>query len=406
LIRDSVSSVLCALCASVVFLCSVARADELPASTPEAEGMSSDELVQLTTWIRDNPTAPVFSILISKNGKLVYELYTSSGRDEAHYLMSVTKSVLSALIGIAIERHLLPGTEAPIAALLPRAWFASDTELARFQKLTLKQVMGMQGLDAPDQPGVRTEKDLARYAKFWNAPNRVVVALTQPLFAGAFQYNDSTPALAGAALQWAAKKSTLAFAEENLFGPMGFRNYEWMHQDGVGMDNAGYGLRLRPVDMHKLGLLFLDGGAWHGRQLVPRAWVERSFQPWNKSKPDSAQLDYGWFWWHHDYGAGWNSHSAIGWKGQRIAVFPEQKMVVTMTGCIEDSSERAMFDDLVTKILMPSVKRGPTSKDPGALPKLLGQVRAGTPRFGDFIEYRMVPSVTPKMPRKPFVLQR
>lgn len=386
--------------------CASVHAAELETSSPESQGIRSDELVKLTRWIRDNPSFPVFSILISRNGKLVYELYTSSiDKDDAHYLMSVTKSVLSALVGIAIDKHLLRGSDTPVNELLPRALFASDADYSRFHALTLKQVLAMSAVDAPDPPRRRDAESVARYQKFWFAPNRLKVVLQQPLLKGGFQYNDSTPTIAGGALQYAVKESALQFAEETLFRPMGFRNYEWMHQDASGMDNAGYGLRLRPIDMQKLGLLYLNHGRWQDKHLVSKEWVDRSFQPWNRSAPEREQPDYGWFWWAYYYGPGWTAHVANGWKGQRIAVIPDQEIVITMTACIEDGSEKEFFDQLITKVVMPAVQHGADHKTdvkPGELAALLEQVHRGPARYSDFIEYRMVPSATQKQTRKPF----
>jgi CubicO group peptidase (beta-lactamase class C family) len=380
-------------------------ATELEATAPEAQGMSRAPMVQLTRWIRDTPI-PLFSLLISRHGKLVYELYTSSvDRDDAHYLMSVTKTVVSALVGIAIDRHLLPGPDATVGDLLPRELFPSDDDAARFRGVTLRQVMGMQGLDAPDPPRDKSPEALARYHRFWTSPSRLRFVLGEPLLGHGFQYNDATPTLATGVLQYATGKTVLEFAEETLFGPMGFRNEEWLHQDASGLDNGGYGLRLRPVDMQKLGLLYLHHGVWNGRQLVSADWVTRSFEPWNRSRPDAAQPDYGWFWWAYDFGPRWSAHVANGWKGQRIAVFPDQDIVLTMTACIEDGSEHALFEELVKKVLIPSVTEGMASgppKDPGELAALLEEVHGGMPRLGDWIEYRMVPSAAPKTKRRPF----
>ncbi len=364
--------------------------------------MASAPFIQLTRWIHDHPQFPIFSILVSRNGKLVYELYTSSlGRQQAHYQMSVTKSVLSALVGIAVDRHLMKGPDASVSESLPRSLFASDADFARFQKVTLKQVMGMSGIDAPDPPRKRDAESVARYQRFWWAPNRVSNALQQPILDGAFQYNDSTPTLAAGALQYATGKSALAFAEENLFGPMGFRNYEWLHQDAAGMDNGGYGLRLRPIDMQKFGILYLSNGIWKGRQLISKEWVSRSFEPWNRSDPAQEKPDYGWFWWTYYFAPGWAAHVANGWKGQRIAVIPEQNLVVTMTGCIEEG-EAELFLALITKTVMPSVQSAAIKgQDEQPLNQQLEQTRRGPSRMGDFIEYRMVPSIDHKQQRKP-----
>ena len=360
--------------------------------------MREDELVKLTKWIVETPSFPVFSILVSRNGKLVYELYTSGiVRDDAHYMMSVTKSVLSTLIGIAAEHGKLARPESSIVDMLPASVFASDAERERLRPLTLMRVMGMSGLDAPDPPRDSSAEATARCRPSGAAPNRLVAALRAPVLAEGFQYNDSTPTLAVGALEYAVHETALEFAEQALFGPLRFRNYEWMHEDAAGIDNAGYGLRLRPVDMQKLGIVFLDHGAFEGKEVVPRAWVERSFQAWNKSKPDKPAPDYGWFWWHYDFGPRWSALVANGWKGQRIAVFPDQRIVLTRPRASRRRvrSTRSSLE-LVTKVLKPSVENGANqTHDPG-LDDLVRRAQSGPSRFSDFIQFRMVPSKAPK----------
>jgi CubicO group peptidase (beta-lactamase class C family) len=175
-----------------------------------------------------------------------------------------------------------------------------------------------------------------------------------------------------------------------------------MHQDPSGLDNGGYGLRLRPIDMLKLGLLYLNNGVWKGRQLISKEWIGRSFEPWIRSKPNSEKPDYGWFWWTAYFAPGWTTHFANGWKGQRIAVIPEQNMVVVMTGCIEDG-EFDFFAQLINRVMAPSVRHTPVpgvSGDAKTLAALLTEVRREAPRLSDFIEYRMVPSIAPKAQRR------
>ena len=383
--------------------------DDVAAGAPEDEGLDGRTMIALTEWIRDH-RIPIFSFLISRNGRLVYELYTSSlTRNHAHYQMSATKSVVSALVGVAIDRQLISGPNAPITETLPRHLFASDTDVARFRSMTVRHVLGMSALDAPDPPRVTTPEAVARHLKFRLAPNRVKFALEQPVLATpgrAYQYNDVTPALAVGLIQYATGRSALEFAEDSLFGPMGFRNYEWMHQDPSGIDLGGFGLRLRPVDMQKFGVLYLNGGVWRGTALISRGWVERSFLPWNRSRPDARELDYGWFWWTYDGRSGWTAHAAIGWKGQRIAVLPRQKLVVTMTACIEDGSESRVFNDLIDRFVVPSVRgSAPRHGDPATqarLTALLEEVRTGPSRIVAGIEDRMIPSVSPKGRRVPF----
>jgi CubicO group peptidase (beta-lactamase class C family) len=340
----------------------------------------------------------------------VYELYTSSlTRDHAHYQMSVTKSVVSALVGIAIDRGLLSGPNAPITEILPPQLFRSDADVARFRSVTIHHVLGMSALDAPDPPRVTTPEAVARHQRFRTAPNRLKFALEQPLLATPgrdYQYNDVTPMLAVGVLQYAARTTALDFAEEALFRPLGFRNYEWMHQDRSGIDLGGFGLRLRPIDMQKFGVLYLNGGTWRGHSLISRGWIERSFIPWNRSRPDGREPDYGWFWWRYASRSGWTAHIANGWKGQRIAVLPRQKIVVTMTGCIEDRSPNVVFNDLLDRFVVASVRGdGPLRHDTAArsrLDALLEDVRTGPSRIAATTEERMVPSISLKDRRVSF----
>jgi len=267
----------------------------------------------------------------------------------------------------------------------------------------------MSALDAPDPPRVTTPEATARHLRFRTAPNRLKFALEQPLLASpghAYQYNDVTPMLAVGLVQYAAGTTALGFAEDTLFGPMQFRNYEWMHQDRSGLDLGGFGLRLRPIDMQKFGVLYLSGGMWRGRALISREWVERSFSAWNRSRPAARDPDYGWFWWAYANRSGWTANAAIGWKGQRIAVLPRQRLVVTMTASIEDGSENSVFNDLVDRFVIPAV-HGDASLRPAPasrsrLDALLEEVRTGPSRIAAGLENRMIPSISPKDRRVPF----
>lgn len=370
--------------------------------------MDTAGLLALTDWVEHGP--PILSLLISRNGKLVYEFYTSGiDRDQAHYVMSVTKSVVSALVGIAIDEKLLPAPDAAVTKVLPRRLFASDLDFSRFSRLTLRQVLGMAALDSPVPPHDESETAAKRQQAFLSAPNRVAFALQQPLLPespGAFQYNDITPMLAIGMLQYASGTSALEFAQQHLFGHLGFRNVEWMHQDATGFDNGGYGLRLRPIDMQKLGVLYLRRGSWEGRQLLAKSWIDQSFTPWNRSRPEFAAPNYGCFWWTRR-DAKWLRHEANGWRGQRIAVIPEPGLVVTMTACIVDGTEEQVFGKILDELLPEAV--GNTSgaslpAAPAAQKKLQARQKEalGWQRLGAGVEPRMVPSVATKESRVPF----
>jgi CubicO group peptidase (beta-lactamase class C family) len=372
--------------------------DDTPVGIPEDEGLDSRRLIALSEWMRDEKV-PIFSVLISRNGRLVYEQYTSSlTRDQAHYMMSVTKSVLSALVGVAIDRHLIRGAEASITDSLPQKLFASDADLARFRPITVRDVLGMSVLDAVDPPRVRTPEAMARANKYQTARNRLRFTLQLPLLPSPgkdYQYNDYNPALAGGVVQYATGKGLFEWGDEVLFAPMGFKNHEWMHQDPSGLDMGGYGFRMRPLDMQKFGLLYLNGGIWRGRQLISRSWVEQSFSPWNSTSAAARAPDYGWFWWRSNK---WNAHYANGFKGQRIFVFPRQRMLVTITACVEGDSG-PITNEVIERFVLPSIKADfPIVGDPAVqarLRKVNEEVRTA-PAWFSVAEDRMKPSVERK----------
>lgn len=380
---------------------------------PEQVGLDSARLVGLAEWIRDTPV-PIFSLLVSRDGRLVFEAYTSDlDREQAHYLMSVTKTVTGGLVGVAIDRGLLPGPHTAVTKALPHGLFASDADIERFRRLTIAQVLDMTALDALVPPHDDSAAARQRQEAFWSAENRVAFALTQPLLSGAgtFQYNDVTPMLATGLVQYAAGTTAFEFAQEHLFGPMGFRNAEWMHQDRSGVDLGGYGLRLRPIDMQKLGVLYLRRGVWEGRRLLSKSWVERSFTPSVRTSSEVTEPNYGTYWWTRRDGTRWTRHEADGWKGQRIAVIPGAELVVTMTACIEDGSEAEVFTRILRDHIEPAVenRRGaavrPSPKAHARLLEVLEELR-GCQRIDPSIEERMVPSARSKEQRRPFTEAR
>jgi CubicO group peptidase (beta-lactamase class C family) len=140
----------------------------------------------------------------------------------------------------------------------------------------------MSALDAQLAPHQNTPEAKERLVRFFNSPDRVAFALGQnvlPRPGVDFQYTDVTPQLIVGVVQYATKRTLYDFAEANLFGPMQFENAEWMHEDAAAFDNGSYGLRLRPVDMQKFGILYLNEGCWEGRRLISSAWVKTSFTP-------------------------------------------------------------------------------------------------------------------------------
>jgi CubicO group peptidase (beta-lactamase class C family) len=373
---------------------------------PADEGVDEEKLYELAKYIRDERKLPIFSLLISRNGKVIFELYTG-GIDPgaSHYLMSVTKSMLSTLIGVAIDKGILPSEDKPLSQVLPNEAFKNKRHQAKFDTVNLMNVMEMSALDAPVPPHDNSSRAAARGAGFFSSKNRLEFSLEEDLLKSPgfeHQYNDITPALASGALSYASGKSAFDFAREHLFEPLGFRNAEWMHQDETGIDMGGYGLRLRPIDMQKWGVLFLNSGLWDGKRIISDGRVSKSATP--SIAAGSREPNYGWFWWRQNYGTPLVFQEANGWKGQRLAINHDKQIVVSMTACIEGDREHEFFAKIIRDYVVPSIDPQSGPKKNNALGDALMKLRKSRPRYSSSMEERMIPSIEPKERRKPLKL--
>ena len=371
---------------------------------PADQGVDEEKMYELAKHIRDQKKLPIFSLLISRNGKLIFELYTGDiDPDASHYLMSVTKSMLATLIGVAIDRGVLPPEDQPLAQVLPGEVFKNKRQQAKFNTVNLMNVMEMSALDAPVPPHDKSSSAATRGARFFTSKNRLEFALEEDLLkslGSEHQYNDVTPALASGALSYASGKSAFDFAREHLFEPLGFQNAEWMHQDGTGIDMGGYGLRLRPIDMQKWGVLFLNNGLWEGKRLLSKGWISKTASP--SIAAGSKEPNYGLFWWRENYGTPLFFQEAKGWKGQRLAISHNKRLVVSMTACIESGDEGQIFAQLMRNYIIPAVDPQRAPRGSTLLDAELAGLRRDRPRYSSAMEERMIPSVAPKENRKPF----
>lgn len=374
-------------------------------STPFNEGMDEEKLVALARSIADNRSLAVYSLLISRHGKIVFELYTGGLDPEAsHYQMSVTKSVLATLVGIAIDRRILPSETAPLASVLPAKLFPSPAARSAFQPIDMKHVLGMTALNTGDPPRDTSTEARERWSLFFWLPQRLPFALGQPLVASpgtTFLYNNLSPTLASGALSYASGLSAFDFGRRYLFDPLGFRHAEWMHADQSGLSLGGFGLRLRPVDMQKLGMLHVQDGQWRASQILSRGWIAKSRTPYMRSSPGVRSPDYGWMWWRSTYGTDLSFQVAAGWKGQFIAINAPTGLVVTMTAAIESDDEGEVFGRMLRDYIVPSLDRR-RAAPAGVLSRLLAETRRQPPRYSASTEYRMTPSVSPKEPHREF----
>ncbi|HXI68566.1 MAG TPA: serine hydrolase [Steroidobacteraceae bacterium] len=352
-----------------------ATAEGIPTAQPEAVGVDSSKLVALSEWIRHDKL-DVRSLLVIKDGKLVFERYGDGlSRDYNHELYSVTKFISALLVGTLVGDGKLSAEESP-APRLAAARPDLAAALADKQAIQLRHLMSMSsGLSYKLVEGTDT--------LYYGVPDRLRVAASAAVRtkAGAeFDYIDVNPVLVGATVTQAAGQPEDQYAKARLFGPLGMSHYRWDGADGKGAVSGGWGLRLRSIDMAKLGMLMLNQGRWNGQQIVPASWVARMTTPAGPAK------DYGFYCWVNNIVQSEREFSAMGYKGQFITVLPKQNAVIVMNsimstqGGLRDAAYLDLYRRMVNEYVLPALQAGksvrPDAARQAALQKELALARA------------------------------
>nr|WP_244114838.1 serine hydrolase [Burkholderia cepacia] len=331
----------------------------IEAAAPEDAGVDSRKLVELSRWIREQKL-DVYSLLVVKDGKLIFERYgANASRDSTYELYSVTKAVTSLVAGILVDQGAVHLDE-PVAARLA-AWRPDlGGALADKRGIELKHVLSMSsGLHYDFSP-----KDDPIY---YTAPDRLKLAVSAASKVApgtAFEYTDVNPILASAMLSAAAGEPVERYAQARLFAPLDMKRATWERADRTGLVSAGWGLRLRAVDMAKIGMLVLDGGRWQGRQVVPQAWIAQMTSP-------RGSAHFGYYWWINNIVESEPEFDAMGFKGQFITVLPKRNTVIVMTGVLpidgglRDAENVKLFRRMVNGYILPALD-GRRASGPGS----------------------------------------
>jgi CubicO group peptidase (beta-lactamase class C family) len=270
--------------------------------------------------------------------------------DRSVNIKSASKSVMSALIGIAIARGALRGTEQPILPLL-RADAPADPD-PRLARVTVGNLLSMQaGLQ-------RTSGEY--YGAWVSSPNWVRYALSRPFVAepgGDMLYSTGSTHLLSALLTRATGRSTLANARAWLGEPLGITIPAWP-ADAQGIYFGGNEMRLSPRAMARFGELYRLDGRLHGRQVVPAAWIRDSWTPRAVSPWSGQPYGYGWFLTEL---RGHPVRFAWGYGGQMIYVVPDLRLTVVMTSAADgprDTAHVEALHRLLADTIIPAAERG------------------------------------------------
>jgi CubicO group peptidase (beta-lactamase class C family) len=345
----------------------VARDDGWPVSSIDDDTLiDRGALCTMADRLAASSTTNVHALLVARHGKLVFERYfrgsdeifsrpvgiVAFDRDTLHDMKSVSKSVASLVLGIAIDRGLIGSINEPIFSFFPELSDLRSPDKERIQLVhALTMSMGLQWVEATPATGDYNNDEARMHMA--RDPCRYVLGLAVTAPAGQeFSYNTGALTLVSAIIRKAAGRPLDEFAREALFEPLGITGEEWMRVKGDA--DAGGGLRLRPRDMAKIGQLILAGGRWNDRQVVSRDWIETSTAPKIEA---TGGLFYGYLWW---LGRSLLNGREIQWimaagRGlQTIRVVPELDLVVVITaGYYQDYSPQAfrVREDIFRSVL-------------------------------------------------------
>jgi CubicO group peptidase (beta-lactamase class C family) len=341
-------------------------------ASPDSVGIDAARLCGIAARLRETD-ADVHAVVIARHGKLVFEQYYP-GYDEPwgeqagprdfdamsrHDMRSVSKSVTSLLVGIAIDRKLIASADEPVVKFFPEY---AALKSPGWDRITLRHLLTMSsGITwdenrAWDDPG-NDEPHLSREA------DPIGYVLAKPIASPpdtVWNYNGGGTDLLGNIIERVSGRPLESFAREALFEPLGISDWEWKKYQN-GKVAAAIGVRLRPRDAAKIGQLVLNRGSWNGRQIVSPDWLAQSVTPRFQAIGYFGGLFfYGYQWWlgrtlTESREVKWVAAQGLG--GQRIYIVPELDLVA-MTTAGRYGRERDGIGplDALCNFIIPSVR--------------------------------------------------
>jgi CubicO group peptidase (beta-lactamase class C family) len=297
----------------------------------------------------------VHSILLIKNGKLVLEEYFYGyDRDTSHFLASVSKSITSIIIGIAIDQKIADDVQTNASTFFPE--YAGSKWIEEKYPITLQHILTMAaGLDWDATKYSRRDSRHTTH-QMYDSGDPIGFVLDRNLVETPgenFYYNSGLTILLGGIVKNTSGMYIDDFAGQYLFSPMGISDYHWdKFQDGSIQTDGG--LHLRPRDMAKIGYMIMKNGKWKDRQIVSRQWVAES----TKKHIDALGIGYGYQWWIGK--AKINNQTikvlfASGHGGQKIFIVPELDLVAVFTSRVFNSKGHSGPEGFLLKYIIPSI---------------------------------------------------
>lgn len=313
---------------------------------PEQQGIDSAQLADGVRDIQEKHTA-IDSLMIVRNGYVVLDAnYSPYDGSFPHDLASVTKSVMTTLIGIAVDQGKIQ-LDQPMVSFFPNSSISNLDE--RKKSLTVRDLVSMRnGMESGCFEGDEPTLDIIRASPDWVQAALDRKMVDQP--GTRFCYDSPGMHLLSAILQEVTGMSAFEFAQQNLFEPLGISDVFW-ESDPPGYSHGWGDLHLKPGDAAKLGFLWLHKGSWDKMQIVSASWVSDSVRAHSRMVGNEYGYGYGWWVTPFDY-------YAMGREGQYIRIIPSLNTVVVMTGGGSDIDPVMLF---LIKVLLGVHKKLPAN---------------------------------------------
>jgi CubicO group peptidase (beta-lactamase class C family) len=309
-----------------------------------AQNIDTTIVHSMETAIENGTYPNIHSILISHNNKIIYEKYWTGkdrtegyntavikhGADSLHGLQSVTKSFVSACVGIALQQGKIKSIQQKIFDFFPE-YSTQDTGLKA--QITIRDLLTMTAGFQWNEEDYNRTGNSEHLMDSASDPVGYVLSLPMKDVPGTvFTYNGGATQVLAAIVEKATGKSIDAFAKEYLFKPLAINHFKWTSCTNSNVTDAFDGLFLRSKDMMKFGLLYMSDGKWNSKQIVPALWVKESTTP--QIKVDSIGTEYGfqiWLWKDTIINKPLNMVTCVGNGGQRIFIDKKNQLVVVFT---------------------------------------------------------------------------
>lgn len=304
---------------------------DLPRTDLTSVKMSQDTITKLIQIIKSNPPNDFRGMVVIKDNKLVVEEYFNTyWRETIHDIRSAGKSVTSLLLGIAIDKGLVKSAEQSIYDFFPSPKF-TQPKTDGHKDIKIKHLLAMSsGLSADDDD----DNSPGGTANWLTDDDWVNFAISLPMIFSPgqkFIYNDICPMLVGAIIEETSGKKLSDFAKENLFSPLGIREYYWYTAPNGSTGPMG-NLYLSTLDFAKIGQLLINKGQWQGKKVVSSTWI-------NEMSRKQLDIDdvfanaYGYFWWRTTRNINGKKYDCIyasGNGGNLLFVVPSERLVVSL----------------------------------------------------------------------------